>query len=220
MSNLESNKSLAGIGALLLAFGSFIPIVGIIGIILLLIGIKGLADYYKDSGIYNNALRGVIFGVIGLVAVAAIVIGLIRGMFSISTVTPAAGIGAGFFAIGVLVIALVLLFVFYLLAALNFRRAFSMLAQKSGEQMFETAGLLLFIGAILAIILVGLVLVLIAWILVAVAFFSIRTPYQTNTYVPPASASTSPTAMEYCPNCGAPVKPNDAFCPHCGKQLR
>jgi uncharacterized membrane protein len=44
MSSLESNKNLAGIGTILLIF-SFIPVVGIVGIILLLIGMKSLSAY-------------------------------------------------------------------------------------------------------------------------------------------------------------------------------
>ncbi len=219
MSSIESSKTMAGIGALLLAFGSFVPIIGIVGIVLLLMGIKGLSDYYKDDSIYRNALMGVIFGVIGLIAIVVIVVGVVWGsIFASLTIFPAPGIGTAFIAFIAVVIAVVLLFVFYLLAALNFRKSFSALAQKSGEPMFETAGLLLLVGAILTIVLAGLVLVLIAWILVAVAFFSMRT-YQTTVYTP-ASVPPSPAAIEYCPNCGAPVKSTDTFCTHCGKQLR
>jgi uncharacterized membrane protein len=47
---------------------------------------------------------------------------------------------------------------------------------KSGEKIFETAGLLWLIGAFLTIILVGFILIWIAWILIVVGFFSIKTP--------------------------------------------
>jgi len=218
MADLESSKNLAGIGSLLLIF----PIVSIVGIILLLIGMKGLSDYYKEPSIYQNALWGVIFGIIALIAIAAAVpILAISGLFS-------------FFAIGfgllTLLLVLVIVFVFYLIAAMYFRRAFNALAQKSGEHMFETAGLLLLIGAILTIIFfIGLVLILVAWILATIAFFSIKVPSQPYAYTPappptsPVSTIAPPTqatqATRYCPNCGAPVEPNTAFCPHCGKQL-
>ena len=219
MSSLESSKNLAGIGALLIAIGSFFGPLGIVGLILLLVGMKGLADYYKDHGIYQNAIWGLIFGIIGLVAAMVVIFGLVFGsIFSGLALMPVADVGFGFAAIGLIILALVILFVFYVLAAMYFRRAFSILAQKSGEHMFETAGTLLFFGALLTIILVGLVLVLVAWLLVAVAFFSIRTP-QTNVYTPPTQAYTQPTATRYCPNCGAPVEPNATYCPHCGKQL-
>ena len=69
MSSLESNKNLAGIGSILLMF----PVVSIVGIILLYVGIKGLSDYYKDETIYRDTLRGVIYAIIALVAIAVAV---------------------------------------------------------------------------------------------------------------------------------------------------
>jgi uncharacterized membrane protein len=226
---------MAGVGAILLIF-YLIPfaglILGIIGAVLLLMGIKGLADYYQDSGIYQNALMGVVYIIIGIVATLVIFIGFIFG-----------SIFAGLFALGLLVVAVVVLFVFTLLGAMSFRKSFSMLAQKSGEHMFETAGLILFIGAVLTIILVGLPVVAIAWILLAVAFFSIKPPVQpsiqpyssaqppmqpsSSTPTPqpvvlPVTEPTTPTLFQtarYCPNCGSPVDLSATYCPHCGKQL-
>jgi len=189
---------------------------------------KELANYYKEPSIYQNALLGVVFGIIALIAIAAAVpIVAISGLFSIFA------LGFGLLA---LLLVLVIVFVFYLIAALYFRRAFNALAQKSGEHMFETAGLLLWIGAILTIVFfIGLVLILVAWILATIAFFSIKVPSQTYAYTPPTApvpttapptqatlatqATQATQATRYCPNCGAPVEPNTAFCPHCGKQL-
>ncbi len=57
---LESSKNLGGIGALLIVIGtigSAVPYAGIlslIGVILLLIGLKGLANFYKEEDIFNN----------------------------------------------------------------------------------------------------------------------------------------------------------------------
>lgn len=216
-STWESSKSLAGIGAILL-FLSFIPVVGIIGIILLLVGMKGLADYYKDPAIYQDALWGLIFGIIGIVAVTVLFFGgLFGGIFG------GLAFGAGFLLSGFLFFGLVLVvaFIFYLLMATYFRRAFSLLAQKSGEHMFETAGLLLLIGAILTIVLVGVFLILVAWILLTVAFFSMRLPSQPSVYTqaPPNPTAPMPQATRFCPNCGAPVETNAMYCPHCGTQL-
>lgn len=218
MSNLESSKNLAGIGAILL-FLSFIPVVGIIGIILLFIGMKGLADYYKEPGIYQNALWGVIFGIIALVAVAVGIVSLIfGGIFSAATFGFA---GLGLALIGVIA-TLVIVFVFYVIAAMYFKRAFSLLAQKTGEHSFETAGNLLWIGALLTIVFgIGLILIFIAWIFATIGFFATRTPSQPTSYSPPPQTATPPQtqATRYCPNCGAPVQPNATFCPNCGTQL-
>jgi len=217
-SNVESSKSLAAIGALLL-FLSFVPVIGIIGIILLLVGMKGLSEYYHDESIYMNALRGLIFGIIGIIAVSAFSLltffGGILSSLALGTVAIIGGI------IGVLLI-LVVAFTFYLLMAINFRRAFDILAQRSGESNFHTAGTLLFFGAILTIFAVGLLLVWVAWIIAAIAFFSMKlTPTHPYGYSSPTSQPL-PTVQvtRFCPKCGAPVGQNATFCPQCGGQLQ
>ena len=218
MSNVDSSKTIAAIGALLL-FLSFIPALGIIGIILLLIGMKGLSDYYRDESIYRSALKGLIFGIIGIIAVSAFsLLSFLGGLIASPVVGPLAIIGG---IIGIIVL-LVVAFIFYLLMAMNFRKAFNTLAERSGENNFRTAGTLLFWGAILTIIAVGLLLIWIAWIIAALAFFSMKLSasapsQQQYGYTPPPPSSS--TASRYCPNCGAAVDQNATFCPHCGKQL-
>jgi uncharacterized membrane protein len=210
--NAESSKNLAGIGSILLIF----PFLSIVGIILVFIGMKGLSDYYKEPSIYQNALWGLIFGIIAGVAVAAAVpLIFIGGLFG-----GALGLGVGLLSLfGVLVV----VFVFYVIAAMYLRRAFSALAQKTGEHAFESAGNLLWIGALLTIVFgIGLILIFIAWIFATIGFFSMKPSPQPTVYTPPSTtAAPLPTtqATRYCPNCGAPVQPNVAFCPNCGKQL-
>jgi uncharacterized membrane protein len=83
---LESNKTLGGVGALLMVIspfsgfvaGSFGSVLGLIGLILVLIAMKGLADNYNEGGIFNNTLYGVILTIIGgVVFVGAIVVGAV-----------------------------------------------------------------------------------------------------------------------------------------------
>ena len=165
MSNLASSKDLAGIGAIL----CFIPPVSIIGIILVLIGMKGLSEHYKDDSIYHNALMAVLFGVIGLVALAVGFIAVI-----VTGVSSSLAFGAGGALFGLLsgVLLLIIIFIFFVLMAMYLRKAFNSLAQKSGEHLFETAGTLLFIGAILVIVFgIGLIIMVIAWIIALIAFF-------------------------------------------------
>lgn len=219
MSSVESSKTLAGVGSILLIL-SIVPaagaVLGIIGAILLIMGIKGLADYYKDNEMYQNALMGVIFLIIAAIVVAVAVV----GSFVFSIVGFIGGIG-------VLILGLIVAFVFYLLSAMRLRKTFNDLAQKSGEHNFSTAGTLYWWGAILTIIFVGVILIFIAWIFATIGFFSMKLqpqqPYasQPSGYIPPSPPPvTQPTqATRYCPNCGAPVEPNTTFCPHCGKQL-
>ncbi len=226
-STVESSKVLAAIGALLL-FLSFTPVLGIIGIILLLIGMKGLSEYYRDEAIYREALRGLVYGIIGLIAVSVLsglgfLGGFFGGLFSAFTLgNIAAIIGT----IIVFIVVVIVAFVFLLLMALNFRRAFNALAERSGEHLFRTAGTLLFWGAALTIVAgLGLILVWIAFLLAAIAFFQMRvaTPTQPYSYSPPPPSTPPPQPMpqatRFCPNCGAPIQPDAMFCPNCGKPL-
>jgi uncharacterized membrane protein len=164
---------MASIGALLLVIGSFVPFLSLVGIILLLVGLRDLARHYNDNSIFQNALYAVIFGIIGIVAAGVLLLSLF-----ISGAGAFLGLAAGI--IGALIVA----FIFYILMALYFRRTFDSLADKSGQGMFRTAGLLLLVGAVLTIIIVGLILIFVAWILATVAFFSM-TPTATSQQPPP-----------------------------------
>lgn len=82
--------------------------------------------------------------------------------------------------------ALVVLFTFAVIAVLFFRKSLNLPSAKTGIGIFGTAGLLMLIGAILTVLIVGLILIWVAWILVAVAFFSIRTQPTQPQAPPPA----------------------------------
>ncbi len=198
---------------------SAIPVVGIIGIILLAIGLKQLSEYYRDENIFRSAVWGVIFGIIGIIALSAGVFGSIITSVA-SSIATGAGLGA-VLGILALVFVVIITFVFFLLMAINFRRCLNALADRSGEHLFRTAGTVLFWGAILTIIVVGALLIFIAWLIATIAFFSIKS--SPSTYAPPPPPTTTqPPVMagtRYCPNCGSPVDATATFCPHCGRQL-
>ncbi|PIU59251.1 hypothetical protein COS86_05230 [Candidatus Bathyarchaeota archaeon CG07_land_8_20_14_0_80_47_9] len=194
--DLEMSKNLGGIGALLLVisgigmFGTvYVGLLGLIGIILVLIAMKGLSDYYKEGGIFNNALYGFIVTIVGgLTCVGVMVVTIIMAISTLGITDWtdwAMGIqqnamdwNAMWSLIGPIIwaaiAALVVLFIFAIIAVIFYRKSLSLLSKKSGVNMFETTGLLLLIGAILTIILVGFILIWIAGILLTVAFFSIR----------------------------------------------
>jgi uncharacterized membrane protein len=215
MSSIESNKTLGIIGTLLLVIGMFIPyggaVIEIIGIILFLMAIKNFSVFYQDPAMYQNALTGIIYYIIAAIAAAIAFGSLVLGAASIFLL----GLG-----IIIFIIALVAAFIFYVLAASRLRRTFNDLATRTGEQSFHTAGTLLWWGAILTIIFVGLILIFIAWIFALIAFLSMRTTAQ-QPYPPPppAGPATAAPGTRYCPNCGQPVDANATFCPHCGKPL-
>jgi uncharacterized membrane protein len=196
--SLEYSKTLAGEGAILLLL-SLVPyagwILGIIGIILLLRGMKELSNYYQDEEIYKNTLKGVKFYIIAIVAIGVAIAAITLGIGSATgfTFTENFALTAGF---GVGVIAffagLIVAFIFYVFATLHLRKTFNTLAQKSGEQSFATAGNLLWWGAIFSIILVGLLLIFVAWIFATIGFFTMK-PQQQQQYNPQQYAYTPPS---------------------------
>ena len=213
--SLESGKTLGGVGAIFIAIGSVFPPLSLVGIILLLVAMRRLADYYEDKGIFDNALWGFIFGIIGIVG-AIIVFFLFIFTGAIWSVTTGFAVPL---AIGSIIAAIVVWFVFSLLQAIYYRRAFAILSEKSEEKMFDTAGLLLFIGAILTIILIGALVSLVAWILVAVGFFAIKTLPAPLPPLAPAQAPAAPTERIYCQYCGTQNKSDAVFCKKCGKKI-
>ena len=182
--SLESGKNLAGIGSIFLVIP--VPFLSIIGIIMVLVGMKNLSKAYNDESIWKNTLYAVIFGIIGIVASGVTLVSLFfGGIFAGAAVgledaTGLVGLIAG------LIIFLVVAFIFYLLEAIYIRRAFDTLANKSGVGLFRTGGMLLLIGAILTIVLVCLFLIFIAWILILVAFFQIPSSPQSQMPPPPS----------------------------------
>ena len=207
--SLESNKTLGGIGAILLA----IPFLNLIGIILVLIAMKGMADYYDDDDIFKHSLYGFIFGFVGVIALVAVILML---AFGFSTVSPVItdSTAIGFYGFGLFIIDFIVLYVFSLVAAIFYKKSLDTLSEKSGEQMFSTAGLILLIAA--AIPVIGEILKFVAWILVAVGFFNIKKATQ----VTETKESVLPTQeKQFCTFCGAPIQPEATFCQKCGKKI-
>jgi uncharacterized membrane protein len=181
--SLESGKNLAGIGSIFLVIP--VPFLSIVGIIMVLFGMKNLSQAYNDQSIWKNTLYAVIFGIIGIIASGLTLVSLFfGGIFTAATL----GVGETTGIIGLIlgvILFLVVAFIFYLLEAIYIRRAFDSLATKSGVGLFRTGGLLLLIGAILTIFIVGLFLIFVAWILILVAFFQIPTNTTTQQYQTP-----------------------------------
>lgn len=219
--SFEYSKTLAMEGSILLLLG-LVPyvgwVLGIIGVILLMRGMKELSSYYQDNEIYQNSLTGVKYYIIALIALAVSGAGFVIGVV-------VAGIGAAIvignvigFTVGIAF--LIIAFVFYVLAAANLRKTFDALAQKTGEHSFATAGTLLWIGSLLTILVIGLLLIFIAWIFAVVGFFTMKAPQQQYASQPNGYTSPPPTGSQmYCINCGTPLNPQATYCPRCGKKV-
>jgi len=227
--SFQYSKTLAMEGSILLIL-SLVPyvgwVLGIIGVILLLRGIKEFANYYQDNSIYQNALTGIKYYIIALIAAAVSVTAIVIGVGSATGFTFSsnfaftAGFVAGlvtFFAV------LIVSFVFFVLASSHLKRTFDSLAQKSGEHSFATAGSLLWWGSILIIVFgLGFLLIFVAWIFAVIGFFTIKPPQQqpySYTPSPIQPMTQAQQAERYCPNCGSPVASDAIYCSHCGKQL-
>ncbi|MEM0337197.1 MAG: DUF996 domain-containing protein [Candidatus Caldarchaeum sp.] len=189
MPDLNQARMIGGIGSILLVL-AIVPNVGtvlsIVGFILVLLALKYVADAVQQPAIFQNALYAVIIGIVG--AVVALVLGgaalfaSIGGGFGFS-----GGFGDGvsgdlFSLLAGIVVALVVVWIFAVVSALFLRKSLYLTGDVLGVKLFRTAGLLLFLGAILTIILVGFILSLVAYVLLAVAFFQIP---QTGGQPPP-----------------------------------
>jgi len=198
MSQLSNAKILGEIGSLLLLIGCLtfispaVGLLGLIGLILVLIALNGFANYYKEKGIFNNALYGIITFIVGAVVTIAIAIFVLVDFLtslgidltnwqSLQTVdwasimTPDKIIGL----VGSGIVALVILFIFCILGAYFLRKSLDLLATKTEVKLFGTTGLIILIGAVLTIVLIGFILLFVANLLLIISFFSIKTPAST-----------------------------------------
>ncbi len=187
----QTSKNLGGVGALLLFIGPllsyalfFAGLIPLIGFILVLIALKGFADHYKDAGIFNNALYGFITAIVGVVAGLGALIVTAFGIYAkegitdwikLAKWTAALTVRRAFIYYGRVILAFIVIFIFAMLTARFYRKSLSLLASKSRVGLFSTAGLLLLIGAVLTIIVLGLLLIWISFLIIAIAFFSIKT---------------------------------------------
>jgi len=215
--DLNTSKTLGGIGAILLLVGIFpyinyFGLLDIIGIILVLIALHDFSSYYKENGIFNNAMYGVFAGIVGIVIAAVIGIAIVLPNItsfleklypnwngSWSTISSLSGMTPvtsnitfkdvePFIAAAIAIVAV--LWIFAIIAAIFVRRSLSQVSSKTSVGMFSTAGLVFLIGAALTIVIVGLIVIWIAALLLAIAFFT-TTPQQQQ---PPTATPVSPPA--------------------------
>jgi uncharacterized membrane protein len=199
---LESSKNLGGIGALLMFIGIFpyinyFGIVELIGAILVLVALHGFGSYYKEGGIFSNALYGIGAGIVGIVAAVAIGIAVVlpnitdfltkiypswngdwSTISSFSGMTPNTSniaIGDIIPFISAAIVVFVILWLFAIIATFFVRRSLKQLSAKTNVGLFSTAGLLLLIGAVLIILFgLGFILIWIATLILAIAFFTMH----------------------------------------------
>jgi uncharacterized membrane protein len=221
----ETSKNLGGLGAILLVGAAVMVIVlpvatfivGAAGAIMLLIGLHGLAGYYKERGIFNNGLisflvlviGGIIAAVVVLFVVLANIAPLLHEIYpgwngdwaSLQNMpTPDTNaLQSGNFDFSALmpmlmgmVAVFVLVWIVAIIAGVFIRQSLNKIKEKSDVNMFGTAGITVLIGAFLGIIFIGYIIMVIGILLAAIAFFQLRPAPPTvepTVYAPPPTVS-------------------------------
>lgn len=186
MSKLSEAKTFGGIGALLMLIGGFVPyagpIISIVGLVLLFIAVKSISNLTKDDEIFRNYLMHFIISIIAIVALIVIMLlafGAAGGFTWISglegaEITDLESFWDNFATIiGGCILALVVSWILYIIAAIYLRRSYNKIAEHTKVDLFRTTGTVYFIGAITTIIIVGLLILLIARIIEIIAYFSL-----------------------------------------------
>jgi len=193
----ETSKTLSGVGSLLIVIGaaagfaaSYSGILTLIGIIMVLIGLNGLANYYKEEGIFKNALYSIIIAIVGCVVsigiIAASAVSALADLgidwanigdwanvgTDVGTVFTDFDFNAIATLLGAILVGVIILFVVMIVAMYFLRKSMNQLSTKSGIGLFGTAGILVLIGAVIPVI--GLLVIWIGFILVTVAFFQLE----------------------------------------------
>jgi len=172
-------------------------IIAFVGLILVLVAVKYIADEIKDHNIFNNFLLTFIIVIIGAVIAIFIIIisyfsygaGIDWTKFQNMTSMPqfyqmmqTKGVVPFFTSI---IAGLLVLWLTLIVAAYFLRKSYNKIASETHTSMFHTAGLLYLIGAVTAIVLVGFIIIFVAFILQIIAFFSIPETLSAPTAAPP-----------------------------------
>jgi uncharacterized membrane protein len=201
--SIETSKTLGGIGAILMFIGAPLFVfayafgagIALIGVILVMVASYNLGNYYAETGIFNNALYGLITGIVGIIVAGVTLVFAVLSSLTdflqtiyptwngqdwtalqgltpdLSNITP----GAVFPFIAGIFAAFLILWVFAIIATYFARRSLVSLSAKSNVGLFSTAGLLILIGAVLIIALgIGLILIWIGALILTIAFFQMK----------------------------------------------
>ena len=163
-------RTYGGVGALL-SFMGYIGIImfpgsiilSVIGAILILVAVRMISSELEDEPIFTNYL---ISFILGITSIAVLFAGLIVAGLSLFGASIL-GLITSIVVFGVAFILLEIASAFFLW------RSYKRISSGTGVQLFETVGLLYFIGALTLVIIVGMLVSFIAAILEIVAYFSL-----------------------------------------------
>ena len=209
------------------------------GLILFVLAMHRLSQYYNEPSIYKNTFYGFIINIVGTITAILFYFALLaslphstsslQGNTQTTAATSLPTTPLVLYSLGLilsLILALIAVaIVLGVVSAVFYMRAFNKLGEKSGVDNFKTAGLLYLLGVVLSIVGVGVLLMWIAWILALTGFNSLQPkipvtstlPYSTST---PPSTTPDISQKRYCPYCGTENIPGSFYCRSCGKQLQ
>jgi uncharacterized membrane protein len=200
MASLSRAKTLGGVGSILVLIGA-IPIIGWLlataGFILVLLAVKNVSEFVGEPAIFNDMIIAVSLAIVGLAVFGVIVVTAIYSFFILSQ------LGSVSFLIVPLIVGFVVACVFYVVSAIFIRKSYDRIGRRLNVNLFRTTGFLYLIGAVLTIIIIGL-LIIIAEILQIVSFFSI--PDQLPPPVPPQQSWGPPTPPPLMPPSQTPTQ--------------
>ena len=224
MSELSNAKVFGGLGAILMLIGWFVPTVGIIvnivGLVLIFIAVKSISQITKNEDIFRNYLMHFILEIISFVAIFVIMLiafGVAGGFSWITSletaeITDIESFWANFGSIiGGCAVALIVGWILTILGAIYLRRSYNKIAEHTKVDLFKTAGLVYFIGAITIIILIGIPILFIARIIEIIAYFSLPDELPTG--------DKKEKSERRCPNCGRIIPEDARTCPYCSKKF-
>jgi uncharacterized membrane protein len=169
---VRNEKVLGGLGGIGIAL-SFLPfigtLIGVVGYILFLMTVYDISRVYKDDKIFKWSLMGVILSTVGLFLILLFGVGL--GFLSSSNLgyKPSLGIGGQ--------IAILFGVAVYIYAYFFIYKALKSISEYVNVSLFKIAGIFLFAGSILTVIVIGVLVNLIGWLLVGISFFRLPEEY-------------------------------------------
>jgi uncharacterized membrane protein len=218
-----------------------ISLLTFVGFILFMVAMNGFSKDYIEPKIFSHALNGFLFCFIAIIVAAIVWLGSVimwnsaQKISATQTASTFTGPALGGFVI-VLAIIMLIYFLFYY-------KAFNLLAQKSGVQLFYLTGKLLILAGAVDIITAGIFtaagspnvtnasfytisltpgafIQYIAWYYAAKGYSAIPLPTTPTAPIQSYATPITPIDARYCSNCGNQTQTHDFYCARCGKKLQ
>jgi uncharacterized membrane protein len=187
---LRQAKAMGGVGSILVLL-SFVPFVGFVfglaGLVMVLLAVKRISEAVSDREIFRNVLMAVILQMVGSAISVFVVIGsffaFVGSQVGMAPFGPSfdgfggpgiLGAGAVIAVLGSLLAGLIAMWIMLIIAARFLKKGYERIAVRTGTKTFRTVGRLYFYGALLVIVLIGVILAFVAVILQIKAFFSLQ----------------------------------------------